>query len=184
MKRFIITEEERRSIRKMYLKEDEYDPSVDHETNTRIKSLEIDKNGVATVVIELWKDRYKNNDFDSTLKNGQDGVTLSFDSRCQKYDDKNQKIPVKYVRKGNTYTNSDILTLPEGCRVDISHDGSIPKNKRFNRFALQGDKLYCGSGNCMNKGVAARRAERNPEVQTPPENQTVSQTNPSETGTL
>lgn len=179
MKRFIITEEERRSIRKMYLKEEEFDPTVDHEADSRIKTLSIDKNGVATVVLELWKNRYKNNSFDSTLKDGQDGIKLSVDSRCQKYDSNNQKVPVKYERKGKTFTSSDILTLPEGCRVDIYGSGS--QSNKINPYALQAQPLYCGSGNCMGKGVAAKKAELNPETQTPPENQNVSQTNPSGT---
>ena len=171
MKKFIITEEERRSIRKMYLKEEEFDPTVDHEAVSRIKTLSIDKNGVATVVLELWKNRYKNNSFDSELKDGQDGITLSVDSRCQKYDSNNQKVPVKYERKGKTFTNSDILTLPEGCRVDISGTGN--QSKKINSYALQGQPIYCGSGNCMSKGVTAKKAELNPEIQTPPENQTI-----------
>ena len=173
MKKFIITEEERRSIRKMYLKEEDFDPSADHESDSRIKSLEIDKNGVSTVVIELWRNRYKNNSFDSVLKDGQDGIELSVDGRCQKYDSNNQKVPVKYERKGKTFTNSDILTLPEGCRVDINWNGS--QSKRINSYALQQKKYYCGSGNCMSKGVTAKKAELNPEIQTPPENQTISQ---------
>lgn len=177
MKRFIITEEERRSIRKMYLKEDEYDPSVDHESTVRIKSLEIDKNGIATVVIEPWKDRFnKNYSFDSILKDGQDGVKLTVDSRCQKYDDKNQKIPVKYERQGKTFTNSDILTLPEGCRVDFSWDGT--ESKKINSYHIRKQKFYCTTGNCMSKGVTARRAELNPETQT------ISQTDPSGTESL
>jgi hypothetical protein len=88
MKRFIITEEERRSIRKMYLKEEEFDPSVDHESNIRIKSLEIDKNGVPTVVIEFWKDRvgHRSNYIDSIVKQvNNDGLTLKVDSRLGWY---------------------------------------------------------------------------------------------------
>ena len=188
MKRFIITEEERRSIRKMYLNEEDFDPSVDHESNIRIKSLEIDKNGVPTVVIEFWKDRvgHRSNYIDSIVKQvNNDGLTLKVDSRCQKYDDYNQKIPVKYERKGNTFTNSDILTLPEGCRVDIDWDGTYPENnKKVAPSAFQSKHYYCGSGNCMVKGVTARRAEKNPSVQTPPENQTLSQTNTSGTESL
>lgn len=188
MKRFIITEEERRSIRKMYIKEDEFDPSVDHESNIRIKSLEIDKNGVPTVVIEFWKDRigHRSNYIDSIVKQvNNDGLTLKVDGRCQKYDDANQKIPVKYERKGNTYTNSDILTLPEGCRVDIDWDGTYPENnKKVAPSAFNSYHYYCGSGNCIAKGTTTRRAEKNPSVQTPPENQTVSQPNTSGTESL
>ena len=172
MKRFIITEEERRSIRKMYLKEDDdYDPTAPVEDADRIKTLSIDKNGVATVVLEKFKDRigHPSNYADQTIKNGEFGITLSVDSRCQKYDENNKKIPVTYKRQGET------LTLPEGCSISFKYgdDGkhSKPKYGRY-RYNLN---YFCDFGPCK----TTRGEYQKPTAQTVSQN--VSQTNPSGT---
>ena len=161
MKKFIITEEERRSIRKMYIKED-YDPTAPVEDADRIKTLSIDKNGVATVVLEKFKDRigHPQNYADQTIKDGQFGITLSVDGRCQKYDEKNQKIAVTYKRQGET------LTLPEGCSISFKYgdDGKDAKPK-YSRYHYNLN-YFCDFGPCKTTRGGSQK----------PTPQTVSQT--------
>ena len=110
----------------------------------RIQSLSIDKNGVATLVTQKYKEVYghRSNNQPVTHKNGVNGTTLSITSACQKFDDQNRKIPVTYKRSGEN------LVLPEGCVATLKagDDGESkkPAYTRLNfRITYTCDSVKC-----------------------------------------
>ena len=133
------------NVKPLITEDDDLSPECEPSDHTdRIQSLYIDKNGVATLVTEKYKNvsGHRSNNVPVTHKNGVNGTTLSIPSVCQKFDDQNKRIPVTYKRSGEN------LILPEGCIATLKAGGDDntkkPAYTRLNfRMTYTCDSVKC-----------------------------------------